>query len=78
MVVILKEREARYKRIRQRAEERHDDEAFWIKPHDSSSTSPVPVAAAATLPADAPATAVKAAQYQRPVPPRPRKQGKRR
>ncbi len=77
VVVLLKEREPRFRRIRERALERNDQEAFWIPPaHDSN--SPIPAHAAATLADDAPLATVKAAQYQRPVPPRPRKQGKRR
>ena len=77
VLMLLKEREPRYQRLRERARQRHDEAAEWIHPADARH-APMPGAATATLPADAPARVVKAAQYQRPVPPRPRKQGKKR
>jgi preprotein translocase subunit SecF len=79
VVVWLKEKEPKYRRVRDRANERGTIEA----------AEHIPVGAAAVAArqashvgegasAAAQVQATKAAQYQRPHPPRPRKQGKRR
>lgn len=76
-LLYLKEREPRYQRLRERARQRHDADAEWIHP-ETVRTAPVMAPAAVAVSKDAPPAAQKAAQYQRPVPPRPRKQGKKR
>lgn len=90
-LVVLKEREPRYQRIRARATERGPEalaEAEWVRPEFGPAPAPAPVLATvgAGGDADAPTREAprpspiteKAAQYQRPTPPRPRKQGKKR
>ena len=78
VVVALKEREPRYLRIRQKARDRGAEAAADHMPLDIAQHAPIPVAVGAMSSAgDAPATVTsKAAQYQRPHPPRPRKQGR--
>jgi preprotein translocase subunit SecF len=84
----LKEREPKYRRVRQRAIERDEiDRAEHIPVGVGSVAGPLVTASTAgagdgvgsdTATITATTTAAKAAQYQRPHPPRPRKQGKRR
>jgi preprotein translocase subunit SecF len=74
----LKEREPRYERIRKRATERGDLERAEHVPVVDAGLAPPPVAAATARAGADMAVAAKASQYQRPHPPRPRKQGKRR
>ena len=79
----LKEREPKYRRVRQRATERGDiARAEHIPVGVGSLAGPIGAAIASDAStSDSSSVAVaaaKAAQYQRPHPPRPRKQGKRR
>jgi preprotein translocase subunit SecF len=79
----LKEREPKYRRVRQRATERGDlERAEHIPIGAGSLAGPIGATSANdAIGADSSSVAVaaaKAAQYQRPHPPRPRKQGKRR
>lgn len=100
VVVFLKEREEKYRKIRQRAKDRGTEAAAdWIPPSSNllvgaavagRPSAPAKRAGATTgaggaqgssaaaSSATASNTAAKAAQYQRPTPPRPRKQGKKR
>jgi preprotein translocase subunit SecF len=79
-VVYFKEREPKYRRVRQRAEERGTLEAAEHIPLVASMSGgrPVAVVGDTTTTIAAQTQANKAAQYQRAHPPRPRKQGKKR
>jgi len=74
-VVMLKEREPKYRRIRKRATDRGQLAIAEHVPLADAVISAVPVSANG---AAATTQAVQAAQYSRPHPPRPRKQGKTR
>ncbi|HMS12009.1 MAG TPA: protein translocase subunit SecF [Microthrixaceae bacterium] len=87
VVVWLKERESKYARIRERARERGTEaEADHIPVLGAASgpkasgaaASGTPVASGAIVSPASHSVSDKALQYQRPTPPRPRKQGKRR
>jgi preprotein translocase subunit SecF len=82
LVVFLKEREPKYRRVRDRARDRGGAEAVAAADHivvdHGVVVAPVYVPIGADATARQTATAVKASQYQRATPPRPRKQGKRR
>lgn len=82
VVAWLKEREPKYARVRSRAIERGDlSRANRIPVIAAEAAVPSPVVSGATttsLSATRTASSTRAAQYQRPHPPRPRKQGRRR
>ena len=78
VVVMLKERDPRYKRIRTRAA---DKGQLDVSDHIPIVETIVPILPEALVNADGTAASTKtlqAAQYARPHPPRPRKQGKKR
>ena len=83
LVAWLKEREPKYSRIRKRAVERDEMTRAGHIPVLAGAGGPSIVSDSRPTdgearPASSPVAAAKASQYQRPHPPRPRKQGKRR
>lgn len=78
LLVWLREREPRYQRIRARAIERGDIEHADHMPVASLTTTRRAGGAVDAPSASTVSVASKAGEYQRPHPPRPRKQGKRR
>ncbi len=79
VVVWLKEREEKYRRVRERARQRGaEDEANWIRPGAQLVKVGAPVVRDLSGDSAAKAVEAKAQQYERPHPPRPRKQGKKR
>ena len=78
VVVMIKERQPKYRRIRQRAIDRKQLEQAEHVPLVDAVLSTVPPSSLTADGSEPTAKMVQASQYARPHPPRPRKQGKKR